>query len=326
MLRKLPRLVAIAVTVALLVFLFRKVPLSEVIVALRSAAPWTVPVLVLAVLLVYVTDCFATCKTFSWFAAPLTFRETLLVRGSSYLLAIINYAVGQGAFAYFLHRTRGIALRRCAATVLLIMGINVLALLLLTTVGAAVGARLPHDVTDAVLGPLHRLGIPVQAGTLLGGLWVAFALYAVLIAIRPAVLRNRPLFDVLLSAGPLGYLRALAVRAPHIGALVLFSYLSLRAFGVRVPVIDAVLLMPMVYFVAVLPISVQGLGVTQAAMVLVFHKYAPGSGDAQQARVFAASLTAHVLALAVQFAVGLICLRNPAMRAWSRDPIPSSAP
>jgi uncharacterized membrane protein YbhN (UPF0104 family) len=323
---RLARLAGAFVTVGLLVLLFRRIPFAQVWDSLRSAAPWTVPVLTACVLLVYVADCFATWKTFSWFAAPLTFRETLLVRGSSYPLAAVNYAVGQGALAFFLHRTRGLALRRCAATVLLVMGINVLALLALTTVAALTGAQLPTGVIDAVLGPVRRLGLDVAPATALVALWLALLAYAVVVALRPAVLRSRPVFDVLLSAGLSGHLKALAVRLPHVGCLITFSYISLRAFGVSPPIGDAVLLLPMVYFVAVLPISVQGLGVMEAAMVLVFQKYAPGDGaSAREAIVFAASLASHVLAVVVQVAVGLVCLRNPAMRALSRDALAASS-
>lgn len=323
---RVTRIVAAAVTIGVLALLIRRLPMTQVWASLGSAAPWTVPVLSAAILLVYVTDSFAMWKTFSWFAAPLSYRETLLVRGSSYPLAVVNYAVGQGAFAFFLHRTRGVPVRRCAATILLVMGINVLALLLLTTIAALTGARLPTEVIDAVLGPIRRLGVAVTPGAALMAVWGALIVYAVVVAARPAVLRNRPIFDVLLSAGIGGHLRALAVRAPHIACLMLFSYLGLRAFGIRPSVGDAVLLLPMVYFVAVLPISVQGLGVMEAAMVLVFHKFAPGDTlRAQEACVFAASLTSHVLSVVVQLVVGLACLRNPAMRTLSRDALAASS-
>ena len=42
------------------------------------------------------------------------------------------------------------------------------------------------------------------------------------------------------------------------------------------PLVDALATLPIVFLVAVLPISVQGLGTTQAAMVFFFARYAPG--------------------------------------------------
>ena len=62
----------------------------------------------------------------------------LLVRGATYLLAAINYNVGQGAIVYFVHRATGAPVMRGVATILLVIGINVLALLFLATAGLAV--------------------------------------------------------------------------------------------------------------------------------------------------------------------------------------------
>ena len=93
-------------TIAVLVFLFWTTPFGRVWDSLAGAAPWTVPVVGFSVILVYLADTFAAWKTFSWFAAPLTYRESLIVRGASYPIALINYALGQGAFAYFLHQRR----------------------------------------------------------------------------------------------------------------------------------------------------------------------------------------------------------------------------
>ncbi len=68
----------------------------------------------------------------------------------------------------------------------------------------------------------------------------------------------------------------------------------LRGFGVAVPILQAVAALPVVFFIAVLPISVQGLGTTQATMIFFFARYAPGDSHAQQAAVLAASLVGQV--------------------------------
>src|SRR5438045_3554011 len=47
-----------------------------------------------------------------------------MIRGATYLLAIIHYGVGQGGMAYFLHRRRGVPLARSAGAVMLTMGVN----------------------------------------------------------------------------------------------------------------------------------------------------------------------------------------------------------
>jgi hypothetical protein len=67
----------------------------------------------------------------------------------------------------------------------------------------------------------------------------------------------------------------------------------------------------------VLPISVQGLGTTQAAMVFFFARYAPGNRTLQEATVISASLVGQTLALAFQATLGILCLKSRVGRALS---------
>jgi hypothetical protein len=73
---------------------------------------------------------------------------------------------------------------------------------------------------------------------------------------------------------------------------------------------QAIVALPIVLFIAVLPISVQGLGTTQYAMKLFFARYAPGDAQAQDAAVVAASLFAQALGVTIQVLLGLACLRS----------------
>jgi hypothetical protein len=103
--KKFSRILAWAVTLGLLYYVFRSISFTQIMAAFGSAAAWTVPVLVLLVLGVYLGDCFAIWKTFGWFVARLSFREVLVVRGATYLLALVNYTVGQGAIRALLGST-----------------------------------------------------------------------------------------------------------------------------------------------------------------------------------------------------------------------------
>jgi hypothetical protein len=286
---KLLRVAAWVITAGLLGLLFWRTPFAQVAAAARTAAPWTIPVALLAMTATYLGDSFAIWKTFGWFLARLSPAEVLVVRGATYLLALINYSVGQGAIVYFVHRSRGVPVLRGVATVLLIMGINILALLFLTTAGLVVAPEVPHS--------LYAVVVAAYAG---------LAVYAVAVIARPRWLASRPIFDVLLSAGLSGHLKALVVRLPHIAALMASQVAILRAFGVAVPLVQAIAVLPVVFFVAVLPISVQGIGTTEAAMVFFFARYAPGGAAA----VLAASLVWRALALGFQLVLGLFCLRS----------------
>jgi uncharacterized membrane protein YbhN (UPF0104 family) len=122
-------------------------------------------------------------------------------------------------------------------------------------------------------------------------------------------------FEVLLNAGFGGHARALLVRLPHIAALIAFQFAALHAFGVRVPLVDALATLPVTFLVAVLPISIQGLGTTQATMVYFFARYAHGSPETQESAVVAASLVAQAVALSFQALLGVACLKTRVGRA-----------
>jgi uncharacterized membrane protein YbhN (UPF0104 family) len=302
---KLIRIVPWVVALAILGYLFSTFKIADALAALKHAAPWTVPAIVGAVLLVYLADSLAIWKTFGWFLARLSFKEVLVVRGAAYLLAILNYNLGQGAIIYFVHKSRGVSLVRGTAAVLLVMGINVLLLLFVASVGLVVAPDVPH-----------ALKIVVAVG------YAGLAIYLVAVAVKPRWLTSRPVFDVLLGAGLLGHLKALVVRVPHLASLIFLTVVYLRAFGVEVPIAQAVAYLPIVFFIAVLPISPLGLGTSQAAMQYFFARYAAGDLAMQKATIVTASLSAQLIAVSVQALIGLACLRNQMARDLRPAPSP----
>ena len=166
--KRLLRLLPWVVTAGLLFVLFRRIPFAEVVAAARRAPGWMVPaVRRLRASLVYLGDSFAIWKTFGWFLARMSFADVLLVRGATYLLAAINYNVGQGAIVYFVHRTRGRPIMRGVATILLVHGHQ------------RPGAALPRDggPSDRARRPARREG-PGRVA------WAGLAIYVALVAHR----------------------------------------------------------------------------------------------------------------------------------------------
>ncbi len=301
--KRLGRIGAWTVTAGALGWLFWRTPLSDVWAALSHAAPWTVPAILIAAALVYLADGYAMWKTFGWFLAKLPLREIMVVRGATYLLAIINYSIGQGAIVYFVHRARGVPVMRGVATVLLIMGTNLLTLLLVVTLGFLLPGTQPKGLAPAV-----------------ALVWAGLAVYVLVLTLRPKWLMSRPIFDVLLQAGLAGHLRAVLVRFPHVIALIAVELAALRGFGVDVPWAAALGAIPVVLLVSALPISVQGLGTTQAAMVLLFSGYVPPTFADPNAVVLGASLTAQAVALVFQAATGLVCMRSQIAQGLAKVP------
>ncbi len=268
---------------------------AALVAAFSKVSPWAAVAMPLLFVAIMTGDSFAMWRTFGGFGVPLSYREALVIRGSTYLLALVNYSVGQGGIVYFVHRERGVALSRAAGITLLIMGINLVTLVLLADAGALL-ARDP--------GEKARL-----LRTLLLVLSAALPLYLLLVALRPRFLAARAVLAPLFEAGPAGHLRLVLVRLPHIAALMLSNYVVMRLFGVHVPLVDYLRDMPAVFFVAVLPITVQGLGTQQAVQLYFFARWAPGEPRAQEALIVAASLFWTACGMTMQALTGAVCLR-----------------
>ena len=89
------------------------------------------------------------------------------------------------------------------------------------------------------------------------------------------------------------------------GVLVLFQFAVLHAVGSSITLVDAALVAPLVPLVSLLPITANGLGLTEGAFVLF---YCQMGVPAEQA--FAAAILRRLVTIAVSVPGGLMWLRN----------------
>jgi hypothetical protein len=235
------------------------------------------------------TDALATQWSLRATAVHWTFAQSMLVRGSTYLLAVLNYAVGQAGLGYYLHRS-GVTASRAVGVTLFLTGTTFAALLVLTT-----GSWASYQPSGTMWW------------TLVGGCG-AFAVYLAVIALRPRFVADRaplaPLFDAKVS----GHLLAVAARLPHVAMLTMSFWIAMRAWGLAMPFGVAASVMPGVVIATVLPISPAGLGTAQAALVFLCADFAPGAtADARQANILAFSLVHFVYGVLGQVVLGAFC-------------------
>lgn len=229
-------------------------------------------------------DTLAMYYTFGWFGVKLPYRELFVVRAATYLLAVVQYYVGQAAIIGYLHQRKRVPGWRATGFILFISGINMGVLVLLAAAGLATG--------ETPVRWLRFVPPGVGAGALA---------YAVVLWRKPRFLLKVTLLAPLFEMGVLGHLKATAVRLPHVLVLIVWHTLSLRWFGVQVPLMVALVYLPAVFFTAALPVSVQGLGLSQAAALYFFGAYSPTG----RAAVLAYSLAMTGVSLVVQVGMGL---------------------
>jgi hypothetical protein len=217
-------------------------------------------------------------------------RDVISVRGATYLLFLINYALGQGGFGFFLHKTGATPARATGATLFLI-GTNFATLLVLTTAGVLVAGDGTSSLEHGLLATC-----------------AAFVVYLIVIAIRPRFVA-RGVFEPLFDAGLRGHALAIVGRLPHVSVVILGNWIAMRAWGFELPLGDALLYLPAVAIATVLPISPGGLGTTQAAIVYFFASWAPGAtADAREGYLLAFGVVHFVYGMLAALAIGVVCL------------------
>ncbi|MBI4706169.1 MAG: flippase-like domain-containing protein [Deltaproteobacteria bacterium] len=301
-----------ALTIALLGYVFYAVPLGRTWEAARSAGPAVVAVTLGYFLYSYAADVLATWATFRWYCAPLPLREVVAIRGATYLLAVVNYNLGQGGIVYVVGRKQGVGLARATGTVLLTMGVMLVALLVLAGAGSVLG-----PAGDPRLG-LMRLVCAVGLAL--------FVAYLAVIAVRPARLASWGALGPLFDAGLRGHAAAWLVRFPHVAGHVLFQWWLLRLFRVDISLAAAATLLPVIFVIGWLPITVQGLGTQQlAAMELLGPYVVAASAELQHARVVAFSLTLSLLFTLCSVLTGLLWLGRVWAELTPAAPSPADA-
>lgn len=292
--RLLPWLIAVAI----LGYLFATIPFDRLTDALERVTVWKL-VGLSAVFCgaLLVADSLAMWIGFREAIAEPRLRllDVMQMRGGSYLLAIVNYGVGQGGIIYFLKRYHGVRLAVGAGAVMLTSGAFIIVIALIVGTGMLAGAVPDHT-------ELKLVAVAVVA---------ALPMYLAVIAIRPQFLAERAFCRPLFEPGVMGTLRVAAARLIHAAVLVLGHWLAMRLFGIRVPVDSALALIPVLLLVAAVPIAPSGLGTMQAAAVTLFAHYAPGgSAEVQNATVLAYSLSFQFISVGFIALIGVFCLRQ----------------
>jgi uncharacterized membrane protein YbhN (UPF0104 family) len=289
--RLLQRAFPIAVSLAVLLWLLRSVDLGAVVASLRPRVAWVL----LPALAAYgaATLWLEATSLATLLPAPASLPKwtAARIKCASYLLAIVNYALGAAALTVLLRRRAGLTLAGAASLVLLISTTDLVVVLSLAAGGTA----------------LVETGAPtVHAGLVaaaLAGLFGGLALLRLPRSLGPLErLRQLAALDALRSV-PLPELgRLLALRVAFSICFVGICAAGFAAFEVRAPLPELVAGVLIVAVVGAIPIAVAGLGTTQAAFVYLFASFAPRETLLAMSLVLSAGMLALRAGMGVAFA------------------------
>ena len=228
-------------------------------------------------------------RAVSWFNVPVAYRDILPIRATAYILSLFNTQLGQGGIAVYLHKRHHIPFWQVTSTVVFIAFVEMYQLAFYSFVGAAATRepRAPWTV------------YAVMAAYFVFHLWWFGRRHAgvvtdsaVLAAFRKARLEH--------------YVVLLAMKTPNLLAAVVTHWLALPLFGLNVPFLALLTYLPIIFFVAALPIAAAHLGPSQLAWQYFLSDYARG------ADLVAYSLAAHLTFMLMNALIGVLFLRRAA--------------
>jgi hypothetical protein len=218
---------------------------------------------------------------------------TARIKAASYLLGLLNYALGAGALSLLLSRRTGTTLADAAGSVFVISLFDLGSLLVLVLGGAAMlGADAPGV----------QAGVVVLAGALI---IAGFAFLRAPFSMGPLDrLRHLTIFHAARTL-PLGLLTKLGLlRFTFVTSFLLLSKATLVAFEIPVPPVQFVINTCILLLIAALPIAAAGLGTGQLAFVALFERWSDPE------TLLAASLTLSLAMIVTRAGMGLLFARE----------------
>ena len=239
------------------------------------------------------------------------YKDLYLVRASTYLLAVVNYHVGQAAIVGYLYRVRRVPLLRASGWILFIIGINVGTLFLLASAGATrVNGRAARCCATS-RSPAASASSSTRRCS----------------RVKPRILAERTLFKPLFEMGITGHIYGVLVRLPHIGVLLVWHFVSLRMFGVRGDAgrgaaLPAGLLRRLVAAASTSTASAWR-SWSRSTSSRPTSAAPAGADDARPRRpaVIAYSLATSGISIVLQMVLGVICLRWATARGLKPQPV-----
>lgn len=258
------------VGVGIIAYLFQLYPMSTVLEAGKNVNLLGFSAFALFYFFfIFVVDTWVFSRVLTRFNHPIKFKELLPARAVTYLIMIINYGASQGAFAYYLKRTKQVAIFEVLGVFAFIALIDLYWLMGMAFVGSFFQDFQIHGVH---LAPIIRTAVGIAIVAL-----VAHLIYWRYFSAKPwratRWLREKKLFRIFHEAHLRDYVVTALMRTPIHACILACMYVVLLTFGAYVPLLTILGATPIAFILGVLPISPSGIGVTNGALVELLQQH-----------------------------------------------------
>ena len=266
---------------------------------------WWVALMVPYSLFYFMIDSLVTWRVINWFNARVRFSDILPIRGSAYILSIVNEQVSKGAMALYLNRRYAIPGWQVGSSMLFIMFCEFYYLLGWATIGILIsGESLPED---------FRLIPRIAIGAAL--LFPLFLLYFNGTWIKRSSLRDRPIFHAFRQSRAWQYGALILLRSPAFLAAVFVYTLALELFGVQATFGQVLGYLPVIFFGAAAPLPMRSIAIV--LWVILFPEHP------REMSIF--GLVMHNFFIFFNAAIGLIFLRRASRELLGDEPSAQTA-
>ncbi len=240
--------------------------------------------------LFFLIDTLVVWAVVNWFNTRLRYIDILPIRGSSYILSILNEQVGKGAMGLYLNRRYDVPGWEVGSSMLFIMFCEFFYLLTWATIGYA----LRRDV----LPPEFAIIPSIAVGALV--VLVLFVLFFSGRIRAGASLRERPVFKAFREARPWHYAAIILMRSPALLSAVVVYTIALRLFGVEVGMLEMLGYLPVIFFGAATPGPMRTVAITLWVVLFPGH----------EGQMAAFGFVQHNFFIFFNAAIGLLFLRR----------------
>ena len=244
----------------------------DTVVATLQAADFIgfIPVVIFVVVTVFLFDSWCLVKLFARFNAPVRYREMLPLKGTSYLLNVINYNAAAAGIALFFRNRKGVPLLEAMGSMLWMNFIDIVSLATLLLIGLAIS---PADVAA-------NLRMTLTVG--------AFSIYLILVGsciywnlgfdwFFLGRLRSWRIFSGFRAAKMRDYAYFIGIRTAFVLSYVVSQWASMPFFNLDASLSHLLLYVPALTFIGTIPLTtIAGLGTVQVLMRSFFYDFVPG--------------------------------------------------
>lgn len=295
-------------TALILAYLYFTTDIHAVTSAFRNAHLFLfLTVAFTSVAVTYVTDVVTVRFLLGRVGINVGLLEFARIKGASYLLNIVNYNLALVMMAAVVKKRSSKGWGSAGSP-----------FVLLNFIDLSVFSGIVQLAIWLGRSPFDRVPTMILAGLTMAGLLAGPILWLVSRwTTAPGILGKVIRHDILAAfryLGPLSLTSVTLMRLVLILEYGLMNLMFMRCFGIDMPWLDQLFIMSITSFVAMIPISISGIGSTQFVMRDLVKPYVPdtvAAGDISKIAVVDAMTTAGIFGvLIIRVLLGLFCMRG----------------